>query len=319
MNRASEEVIKRQHELPDYFVDAHGIDAKGHLRVLAAAQKHVCNSISKTLNGPSDDTVESVRELYELAYNSGVKAVSYYRDGSRDNQVLVSAKNVSQEPISPNTVQPESNGHGIPEVIPSVYVQKVIDRPKELSGWTWQIPFEGQNLYVTVNHDSNKILEVLCTGAGVSGGVGRLASMMLRSYGRVSDVVKALNKEIGTHSVWFNTRCCTSPEQAVAECLNIAKRRLKGLSDSEKESVPVLEVGGRLTLTNEYNSALVGYYSIDPNAIGPAGLGFFEQPITQGQGTNGRLTRPCPDCKTCNLTTAGGCDFCPGCGWSKCK
>ena len=33
-----------------------------------------------------------------------------------------------------------------------------IDRPRELRGSTWQIPFEGQHLYVTVNHDGERVL-----------------------------------------------------------------------------------------------------------------------------------------------------------------
>ena len=63
-----------------------------HVKVLAAAQKHVDNSISKTCNGANDDTVESVDELYHLARKLGCKAVSYYRDGSREGQVLNSMK-----------------------------------------------------------------------------------------------------------------------------------------------------------------------------------------------------------------------------------
>jgi len=32
-----------------------------------------------------------------------------------------------------------------------------VERPRELQGSTWRIPFEGQNLYVTVNHDGERI------------------------------------------------------------------------------------------------------------------------------------------------------------------
>ena len=53
-----------------------------------------------------------------------------------------------------------------------------IERPRELRGATWQIPFDGQNLYVTVNHDGKMIQEVFATGP-ISGGVGLLASKML--------------------------------------------------------------------------------------------------------------------------------------------
>ncbi len=30
-----------------------------------------------------------------------------------------------------------------------------VERPRELQGSTWRIPFDGRNLYVTVNHDGS--------------------------------------------------------------------------------------------------------------------------------------------------------------------
>ena len=48
-----------------------------------------------------------------------------------------------------------------------------IERPRRVEGATWQIPFDGQNLYVTVNHDGKMIREVFATGP-ISGGVGLL-------------------------------------------------------------------------------------------------------------------------------------------------
>src|SRR4029453_7040092 len=79
-------------ELPGYFISAMSIGAEQHVHVLAAAQRNVDNSVSKTCNGAVNDTVESVDHLYRLARQLGCKAVSYYRDGSRENQVLTSMK-----------------------------------------------------------------------------------------------------------------------------------------------------------------------------------------------------------------------------------
>src|SRR5438874_5440338 len=108
-----------------------------------------------------------------------------------------------------------------------------IERPRELRGATWQIPFDGQNLYVTVNHDGQMIQEVFATGP-ISGGVGLLASKMLRGGFDAAEVAYSLNKVTGTHAVWFNERLLTSPEQAVAECIMITNRRLKGHPDSAR-------------------------------------------------------------------------------------
>ena len=92
IREAAEYVVEHQDELPGYFISAMDITSHQHVKVLAAAQKHVDNSISKTCNGSHDDTVESVDELYRMARDLGCKAVSYYRDGSREGQVLTSMK-----------------------------------------------------------------------------------------------------------------------------------------------------------------------------------------------------------------------------------
>ena len=86
---------------------------------------------------------------------------------------------------------------------------------------------------MTVNHDGQSILEVFATGP-ISGGVGLLASKMLRGGFDVKEVAHSLNKVTGTHSVWFNERLLTSPEQAVAECLMLTSRRLVGQPDSAR-------------------------------------------------------------------------------------
>ena len=89
---AAEYVVEHENELPAHFISAMKIKSLAARKVLAAAQKHVDNAISKTCNGANDDTVESVDELYHLARKLGCKAVSYYRDGSREGQVLNSMK-----------------------------------------------------------------------------------------------------------------------------------------------------------------------------------------------------------------------------------
>lgn len=233
IERAAQEVYERQSELPDYFIQAHEIGAEDHVRVLAAFQKHVDNSISKTCNGASTDTIADVDRLYRLARKLKVKCISYYRDGSRDSQVLSSIKpgekekteTPSQPQIKPTIEEKPMAAQG------SARVQ--LDRPKELVGYTWRIPFDGVNLYVTVNHDYNRVLEIFASGP-LSPSVGLLASKMLRGGFEAEEVARSLNKVGGTHSVWFNQRLCTSPEQAIAECILITKRRLEGKPDASR-------------------------------------------------------------------------------------
>src|SRR5687767_11582878 len=87
IDAAAAYVVEHERELPPHFISAMNISAEQHVHVLAAAQRNVDNSVSKTCNGAVNDTVESVDALYRLGRQLGCKAVSYYRDGSRENQV----------------------------------------------------------------------------------------------------------------------------------------------------------------------------------------------------------------------------------------
>ncbi len=233
IKRAAEYIVNHRDELPAHFVEAMTLTPDDHLRVLAACQRHVDNSISKTVNAPSDATVEDTDRVHRLAWKLGVKAVSYYRDGSRDGQVLTSMSVEKKTETPAVIVSSEALQSPTTIAAPAVAKTSEIDRPRELAGWTWRIPFDGQNLYVTINHDGNRVLEVFAAGP-LSVSVGLLASKMLRGGFDTTEVARSLNKVIGTHAIWFNERLCTSPEQAVAECLMLAKRRLDGKPDSAR-------------------------------------------------------------------------------------
>jgi ribonucleoside-diphosphate reductase alpha chain len=311
IDAAAAYVVEHERELPPHFISAMNISAEQHVHVLAAAQRNVDNSVSKTCNGAVDDTVESVDALYRLGRQLGCKAVSYYRDGSRENQVLTSMK--AEEPKGEIACNPEAvvepldesvsaaeataaddasarqeaiaREHSETIQVPAVTAIR-IERPRELRGATWQIPFDGQNLYVTVNHDGKMIQEVFATGP-ISGGVGLLASKMLRGGFDAAEVAYSLNKVTGTHAVWFNERLLTSPEQAVAECIMITVRRVLDLPDSARA-------------VNKKQSPLYSQ----------------QKPVTGAIMSN--MIGICPECHG-QLEHASGCDFCRDCGYSKCK
>ncbi|HEY2866527.1 MAG TPA: adenosylcobalamin-dependent ribonucleoside-diphosphate reductase [Pyrinomonadaceae bacterium] len=269
---AAEYVVEHENELPKQFISAMNINSLQHVKVLAAAQKHVDNSISKTCNGANDDTLQSVDELYHLARKLGCKAVSYYRDGSRENQVLNTMAKSEPPAVAGGFTEPQVESSA------GTRPGERIDRPRELQGSTWRIPFDGQNLYVTVNHDGERILEVFAAGP-ISGGVGLLASKMLRGGFDVREVASSLNKVTSTHAVWFNEKLLTSPEQAVAECLLLIDRRLKGLPESERQMI---------------------------------------KSAVEAETKMGSLVGECPECGG-QLEHASGCDSCRDCGYSKCK
>jgi len=70
------------------FVTAFDIKPAEHLHIQAAFQKYTDNAVSKTMNMPSDATVENIKNVYMLAYKLKCKGITVYRYGCRDGQVL---------------------------------------------------------------------------------------------------------------------------------------------------------------------------------------------------------------------------------------
>lgn len=280
IEQAASYIVEHRDKLPEYFVDALTLMPDDHLRVLKAFQDHVDNSISKTVNAPASYSLADTDRVHRLAWKMGVKAVSYYRDGSRDDQVLTAVTN-EQKPTAPAPTAKGEKGE-IPRV----------ERPRELIGSTWQISFDHQNLYVTINHDGSRVLEVFATGAGLSVSVGLLASKMLRGGFEPEEVAASLNKVIGNHSVWFNERLCTSPEQVVAECIMVTKRRLLNQPDSARAAA-------KLAIAQST----------------PAPVSVAQQPVTIDSK---KVITVCPECSSNQIEYAGGCYTCRDCGFSKC-
>jgi ribonucleoside-diphosphate reductase alpha chain len=60
----------------------------GHLRMMSAAQPFLSGAISKTVNLPTDCTVEDIEDAYIEAWKMGLKAIAVYRDGCKRTQPL---------------------------------------------------------------------------------------------------------------------------------------------------------------------------------------------------------------------------------------
>ncbi len=62
----------------------------GHIKMMASAQPFISGAISKTINMPSEVTIEDIEESYRLSWELGLKAMALYRDGSKASQPLSS-------------------------------------------------------------------------------------------------------------------------------------------------------------------------------------------------------------------------------------
>jgi ribonucleoside-diphosphate reductase alpha chain len=74
--------------LPPAFVTALELEPAAHVRMQAAAQKHIDSAISKTVNCPADISFADFEDVYRAAYRSGCKGCTTYRPNDRIGSVL---------------------------------------------------------------------------------------------------------------------------------------------------------------------------------------------------------------------------------------
>lgn len=181
--------------LRELFVTANDCSVSDHINIQAAFQKHIENAVSKTINMPNSATVDDVKNAYQLAYSSGCKGLTVYRDGSRSVQVLTNTSNK--------------------------------ERPKILHGFTEKLRTGRGFLYVTVNTDSNNNPIELFTNIGKAGSdtsalseaMGRLISIGLQTGVPLKKIVMTLLNIKGGQPVWDNGRLIQSVPDAIAKIM----------------------------------------------------------------------------------------------------
>lgn len=91
-NGSVKNILYLPKDIRDVFITALDTVPEDHIKALAACQKWVDSSISKTNNFDADATVEYMRDSYILAYKLGCKDVTVYRDKSIQDQALVAGE-----------------------------------------------------------------------------------------------------------------------------------------------------------------------------------------------------------------------------------
>lgn len=122
------------------------LSTQAHIRMMAAAQPFISGAISKTINMPAGATIGDVRQAYTLSWQSMLKAVALYRDGSKLSQPL----NVSVEPTGHAGHHDEvmQTAHRVAERVLVRYLAKRRPLPSRRGGYTQKATIGGHKLYL---------------------------------------------------------------------------------------------------------------------------------------------------------------------------
>jgi ribonucleoside-diphosphate reductase alpha chain len=270
------------------FVVAGDISAQEHVRMQAALQAFVDNSISKTCNFPESATVEAVANAYFSAWKLGCKGLTVYVTGSREKVVL----ETQETRLIKGTAHPPQKIGEDPQ--PTLFHESKKPRPRMLHGETYRISTPLGTTFITVNvNGGDEPFEVFLhtskagsETAAVSEAIGRLISYVLRLASpvspreRMAEVVRQLEGIGGGRPLGFGAQRVLSLPDAVAQVLS------------------------------EY----LGYGNPGDNGH----VKTLEGRVAEPDQLLFKIGDLCPDCGEAAVVREEGCRKCYACGYSEC-
>jgi ribonucleoside-diphosphate reductase alpha chain len=261
------------------YVVSQDITAEEHVRMQAAMQAFVDNSLSKTCNFPEGASEDEVARAYLLAWELGCKGLTVYVTGSRQ-KVVLETKQTADKKAAPRAAESAQM---------QMWMEGKQPRPQRLEGCTYQISTPVGKAFVTVNQSLEaQPFEVFITTAkagsetaAVSEAIGRLISYVLRIASPVP------------------------PRERLAETV----RQLAGIGGGRPLGFGPNRV---LSLPDGLARALAEYLGQTPGTpvVIPEPEAQVLIPV--------RIGDLCPECGAAAVVNEEGCRKCYGCGYSEC-
>jgi ribonucleoside-diphosphate reductase alpha chain len=291
------------------FVTAHDIPPEWHIRMQAAFQQGVDNSISKTINLPNQATRQDVGKAYMQAWVTGCLGITVFRDGCKGEQVLNIGVKADQPatPVAPTEAELKAAAAAVAaEVRSRRYPNGRKTRPDLVAGYTRQVRAPEGKVNVTLNSDDDGVLEVFINigkagsdVAALAEALGRLISVHLQidspltQNERAEEVAHQLRSIGGSTSIGFGENRVRSLPDAVGRALELHIAQLTG------------------AVVDEANA---------PAAEAPSANGASAKLIQPTLGKRARVSNGnlCPQCGNSTMYYEEGCKKCVSCGYSEC-
>ncbi len=309
-------------EIPEavryYFVTSQDISADEHVRMQAALQAFVDNSISKTINFPGSAKEEEVASAYMHAWKLGCKGITVYLAGSREKEVLETASTAAaKQEETAGAARPEEIKQTTPiwlkdseEPKPIIFQQTKKPRPRCLMGFTYGVETPVGKTFVTVNENGDAqpfevFINTAKAGTDVaadSEAIARLISYILRLASpvepsqRLQEIWRQVSDLGGGRPMGFGPNRVRSLPDGVAQVLaEYIEERSERLNMGKPPRVNQLMEGDAPTPLGE---AVEWAKEPEPSAM--------------------RIGDLCPECGHASLLNVEGCRKCYSCGYSEC-
>lgn len=285
-------------KIRNVFVVSADITAEEHVRMQAAMQAFVDNSLSKTVNFPQGATEDEVATTYLLAWELGCKGITVYVTGSRENVVLETLATAQKK--NPDFLfeqDPYSNE----------WKESKKPRPRLLPGFTYSTETPLGKAFITINENGgNQPFELFINSAkagsdtaAVSEAIGRLISYILRLSSpiepakRLADVTRQLTGIGGGRPMGFGPNRVRSLPDGLSQVIEeYLKARALRLEDQSK--TPLSRDTG--------------------DSENPVELHTDKAPVV----ISTKIGDLCPECGHASFVNEEGCRKCYSCGYSEC-
>ena len=121
----------------------------GHVRMMSAVQPFLSGAISKTVNMPTDATVEEIADVYMQGWKLGLKAIAIYRDGCKRTQPLNTSASKNDDSVKGTR---DARGNTIAAAAPAAAAPGLRRHklPDERRAITHKFSVAGHEGYITV-------------------------------------------------------------------------------------------------------------------------------------------------------------------------
>lgn len=275
-------------EIPDFFVTAQDLKPIDHINVQAAVQKWICTAVSKTTNCPKEISFDDFKEIYDLAYEKGLKGCTTYRP----NDVLGSILEVKKE-FDPKTSKEEQDEFFEAWKTQSTDEVRIDDvsLPSEYPMKGYKITSEGKKWYVHVAFKDKKLKKPFAIFATTNN-----KERNIETYDTLEKLTSLAEKS------GIRKELIEQNEQKSLTQTNVNKMcRILGML--LRHNVPIVEIVKTLDNVEVPVSSFIF-------RIKKFLLSFIDEIETTGE--------KCPECGS-PVKFESGCKSCTDCFWSKCS
>lgn len=273
-------------ESPYAGATANEIDWIAAVDMQAVAQKWVCHSISRTINLPKDVSRETVAQIYQRAWESGVKGITVYRDGCRSGVLITdeSANATAKSKGRPTKIMPTS----------------APVRPVALDCILYHVKVKGEPFVVIVGTLEGQPYEIFS---------GTNREIKFPKNGTKGQVVRTKQKQDG--NAIYDLQYVEESETKVIS--NIADKLDNGiygaftrtLSASLRHGIPLQFLIDQLK--KDKNSDITSFSSA------------IARVLQKHYAPESEKKQKCTNCNSESLQVQEGCLICMNCGSSKCS